>query len=62
VVVGGIQIGGGKGSLAGSIIGAGVMNLTVATLFVLGVSSYWGPIANGIVLIVAVVATAMWNR
>ena len=38
------------------------MNLTVMTLFVLGVSSYWGPIANGIILIGAVIVTALWNR
>jgi ribose transport system permease protein len=62
VVVGGIRIGGGKGSFSGSIIGAAVMNMTVMALFVVGVSSYWGPIANGIVLIGAVVLTALWNR
>ena len=38
------------------------MNMTVVVLFVVGVSSYWGPIANGIVLIAAVVLTAFWNR
>lgn len=62
VVVGGIRIGGGRGSLIGSLIGAGIMNLIVTTLFVLGVSSYWGPIANGIILIGAVVVTALWSR
>ncbi len=62
VVVGGIRVGGGKGSFIGSIIGAGIMNLTVMTLFVLGVSSYWGPITNGIILVGAVIATALWNR
>lgn len=62
VVVGGISIGGGKGAFSGSIIGAAVMNMTVMVLFVVGVSSYWGPIANGIVLIGAVVLTALWNR
>jgi ribose transport system permease protein len=62
VVVGGIKIGGGRGSFSGSIIGAGIMNLTITTLFVLGVSSYWGPIANGIVLIGAVVLTAYLNK
>jgi ribose transport system permease protein len=62
VVVGGIRIGGGKGSFIGSIIGAGIMNLTVMTLFVMGVSSYWGPISNGIILIGAVIMTSLWNR
>jgi ribose transport system permease protein len=62
VVVGGISIGGGKGALSGSIVGAAVMNMTVMVLFVVGVSSYWGPIANGIVLVGAVVLTAFWNR
>jgi ribose transport system permease protein len=62
VVVGGVSIGGGKGAFSGSIIGAAVMNMTVMVLFVVGVSSYWGPIANGIVLIGAVVLTAFWNR
>jgi len=62
IVVGGIRIGGGKGSIFGSIIGAGIMNMAITTLFVLGVSSYWGPIANGIILIGAVIITDLWDR
>lgn len=62
VVVGGIRIGGGRGNLNGSLLGAGIMNLIIATLFVVGVSSYWGPIANGIVLIGAVIVTMLWTK
>jgi ribose transport system permease protein len=62
VVVGGTPLGGGKGSYIGSLLGAGMMNLSIGVLFVLGVSSYWGPILNGIVLVLAVLATAQWTR
>ena len=62
VVVGGIKIGGGRGSFVGGIIGAGIMNLTITTLFVIGVSSYWGPIANGIVLVGAVILNSFLGK
>jgi ribose transport system permease protein len=61
VVVGGTPLGGGKGSFIGSLFGAGIMNIAVGVLFVLGVSSYYGPIFTGAILIVAVLITALWS-
>ena len=61
VVVGGTPLGGGKGSFIGSLFGAGIMNISVGVLFVLGVSSYYGPIFTGAILIVAVLITTMWS-
>jgi ribose transport system permease protein len=62
VVVGGTPLGGGKGSFIGNILGAAIMNLSIGVLFVVGVSSYWGPIFNGVVLVLAVLAIAQWLR
>ncbi|KKL82673.1 hypothetical protein LCGC14_1982410 [marine sediment metagenome] len=62
VVVGGTPLGGGRGSFIGSLFGAGIMNIAVGVLFVLGVSSYWGPIFNGAILIFAVLMTTLWSR
>jgi ribose transport system permease protein len=61
VVVGGTPLGGGKGSFIGSLFGAGIMNIVIGVLFVIGVSSYWGPIFSGIILILAVLATTVWS-
>jgi ribose transport system permease protein len=61
VVVGGTPLGGGKGSFIGSLFGAGIMNISVGVLFVLGVSSYYGPIFTGAILIVAVLITTLWS-
>lgn len=61
VVVGGTPLGGGKGSFIGSLFGAGIMNISVGVLFVVGVSSYYGPIFTGAILIVAVLMTTMWS-
>jgi ribose transport system permease protein len=62
VVIGGTPLGGGKGSFFGGLFGAGIMNLAIGVLFVVGVSSYWGPIFNGAILILAVFATTVWVR
>ena len=62
VVIGGTPLGGGKGSFFGALFGAGIMNIVVGVLFVIGVSSYWGPILNGVILVVAVLVTTIWSR
>jgi ribose transport system permease protein len=61
VVVGGTPLGGGKGSFIGSLFGAGIMNIAVGVLFVLGGSSYYGAIFTGAILIVAVLITTLWS-
>lgn len=54
VVVGGTRLGGGKGGPLGSIIGAYVLMVIVNILLILNISAYYSTIAQGVVLIFAV--------
>lgn len=54
VAIGGTSFGGGKGSVIGSIIGAGILTLLQRTLFAVGVSSFYTSIFQGSILIIAV--------
>jgi ribose transport system permease protein len=58
VVIGGTSLLGGRGGLAGTIIGAFVLNLIGDVVFLLKLSSYWQLVAQGLILIAIVVATA----
>jgi ribose transport system permease protein len=59
VVIGGTVFGGGRGDIAGSIIGAYILYIIADVLFSLGVSSFYTNILNGAVLLVAVVASSL---
>ena len=54
VVIGGTRLGGGKGGLVGSIFGAFVLMIVVNILLALNVSAYYATIAEGGVLLAAV--------
>jgi ribose transport system permease protein len=54
VAIGGAKFGGGRGSVIGSIIGAGVLTVLQKMLFALGVSTFYTGIVQGVVLILAV--------
>jgi ribose transport system permease protein len=56
VVVGGTALGGGRGGPAGSIIGAYVLMIVVNILLVFNVSAYYSTIAEGAILLLAVLA------
>jgi ribose transport system permease protein len=56
VVVGGTALGGGRGGLAGSMIGAYVLMIVVNILLVFNVSAYYSTIAEGLILLLAVLA------
>lgn len=56
VVVGGTRLGGGRGGLLGSAIGAYILMIVVNILLVLNVSAYYSTIAEGAILILAVMA------
>jgi ribose transport system permease protein len=56
VVVGGTALGGGRGGPAGSIIGAYVLMIVVNILLVFNVSAYYSTIAEGVILLLAVLA------
>jgi ribose transport system permease protein len=54
VVIGGTIIGGGKGGALGSVIGAFALAILVNIFLVLGIQTYYVPIVEGVVLILAV--------
>ena len=58
VALGGNSLGGGKFSLAGSIIGAYTIQAITTTLYALGVSSAQAPVFKAIVVIIIVVIQA----
>ncbi|AXT86446.1 ABC transporter permease [Aeromicrobium sp. A1-2] len=59
IVIGGVLLGGGKGDLVGAIIGAYILYVVTDVLFALGVSSFYSAILNGVLLLMAVVVTAL---
>jgi ribose transport system permease protein len=61
-VIGGISLFGGRGGLAGTIIGAFILTIIGNLVFVLSVSSYWQPIVSGMILLLAVLASSLAER
>ncbi len=59
VVLGGTRLGGGRGGPTGSIFGAYILMGVVNVLLVLNVSAYYSSIAEGIILILAVLAASI---
>jgi len=54
VVIGGVAMSGGEGTVWGSLIGAAIMGILKNAFVLLGVSAYWQSIVIGIVIVVAV--------
>ncbi len=61
VVLGGTLLGGGRGGAIGSIVGAYILMIVVNILLVLNVSAYFSSVAEGIILLLAVLAASL-NR
>ncbi|MBA3518743.1 MAG: ABC transporter permease [Rhizobiales bacterium] len=61
-VIGGISLFGGRGGLAGTIVGAFILTIIGNLVFVLDISSYWQPIASGVILLVAVLASSLAEK
>jgi ribose transport system permease protein len=59
VVVGGTRLGGGRGGIVGSIIGAYILMIIVNILLVLNVSAYYSTVVEGCILILAVLASSI---
>jgi ribose transport system permease protein len=59
VVLGGTRLGGGRGGPVGSIIGAYILMSVVNVLLVLNVSAYYSTIAEGVILLLAVLAASL---
>ena len=53
-VVGGASLVGGKGTILGGVFGAMFLALVFNVFVITGVSAYWIPVVNGIILILAV--------
>ncbi|MDA8226336.1 MAG: ABC transporter permease [Desulfitobacterium hafniense] len=62
VVIGGVSLTGGEGSIIGVIIGAAIMGVLRNSFVLLGVSAYWQVVAIGIVTIAAVAIDSIKNR
>jgi len=61
-VIGGVSLFGGRGGLLGTIVGAFIITVIGNLVFVLSVSSYWQPIASGVILLVAVLASSIAEK
>jgi ribose transport system permease protein len=61
-VIGGVSLFGGRGHLAGTLIGAFVLTLIGNLVFVLHVSSYWQPVASGVILLLSVLASSVAEK
>ncbi|TPL55472.1 ABC transporter permease [Mesorhizobium sp. B2-4-2] len=59
VVVGGTRLGGGQGGQFGTVFGAYILMMVVNVLLVLNVSAYYSTIAEGTILILAVLAGSL---
>jgi ribose transport system permease protein len=54
VIVGGASLGGGRGRMAGTIVGVFLLGVVANGLNLFGVSPFWQPVATGLILIFAV--------
>jgi ribose transport system permease protein len=61
-VIGGVSLFGGRGGLIETIVGAFIITIIGNLVFVLSVSSYWQPIAYGVILLVAVLASSIAEK
>ncbi|HKF48997.1 MAG TPA: ABC transporter permease [Terracidiphilus sp.] len=62
VVLGGTSLMGGRGSVGGSLIGAGVIGVLSDGLVMLGVSEFWQMVIKGIVIVAAVAIDQLQSR
>ncbi|HUA78268.1 MAG TPA: hypothetical protein VMA86_11410, partial [Acetobacteraceae bacterium] len=62
VVLGGTLLGGGRGGCIGSIVGAYTLMIVVNILLVLNVSAYYSSVAEGTILLLAVLAASLNRR
>ena len=61
-VIGGVSLFGGRGHLAGTLIGAFILTLIGNLVFVLNVSSYWQPVVSGVILLLSVLASSVAEK
>ena len=59
VVIGGTSLAGGRGTLAGTIVGAFILTLIGDVVFLLKLQSYWQWVMSGLILMLVVILTAL---
>jgi ribose/xylose/arabinose/galactoside ABC-type transport system permease subunit len=62
VIVGGASLGGGRGRMAGTIVGVFLLGVVANALNLFGVSPFWQPVATGLILIIAVAVDGYSKR
>jgi ribose/xylose/arabinose/galactoside ABC-type transport system permease subunit len=62
VIIGGTRLGGGQGSILGTLLGVLLIGVLRNGLVLLGVSAFWQTATIGAVVILAALASAMLNR
>lgn len=62
VVVGGTSITGGRGSIAGTVLGVALLGVISPALIFLGVSGYWGEAVQGAIILIAIGVEAVRVR
>jgi len=62
VVVGGIAISGGRGTLIGALIGVALLGTIRPALPYLGSEAYWDKALQGVVILLAVASDALYER
>lgn len=60
-VIGGASLNGGSGTIAGAVLGAGLLSLVTSSLILLDVPVYWQDIIRGGILLIAVTADHLLN-
>jgi ribose transport system permease protein len=62
VVIGGTSLAGGRGSVAGTVLGCLIIGVLNNGLFLLNVSPFWQQVIKGVVILLAVALDKMNNR
>lgn len=70
LAIGGVRFGGGRGDIAGAVIGALILYMISDLLYAFGISSFYTQVFNGVLLLVAVISpkivntirTSIWAR
>jgi ribose transport system permease protein len=54
IIVGGVGLFGGRGTIFGSFIGVLIISMITSGLIMMGVQQYWDGVATGVVILIAV--------
>ncbi|MCL5072505.1 MAG: ABC transporter permease [Actinobacteria bacterium] len=60
-VIGGTSLSGGKGSITGAIIGVFIFKIIADVLLFAGITSFWVPLFQGLILIISVAISSLYT-